>query len=1169
MADKLTAQQQQAVDHRGGRLLVSAAAGSGKTKVLVERLMGYLTDPVQPANIDEFLMITYTKAAAAELRGKIAAELSKRIAAEPENRHLQQQLQRLYLTKISTVHAFCGDILREYAYKLDIAGDFRVADENECREIRTQVLEKVLEQAYDTAGENPQFCTFVDTQGLGRDDRQIADLVLRVYDSARCHLHPGKWLEKCCALVDTQSVSDAAQTEYGSFLIHRLREYLRMQTSALEGCADMADRAEGFEKPAALLRDTVYQLSRLLESSTWDEVLERKNIDFGTLRFSKNISDPELAENIKIVRESCKKSLAKQLKPFYAESQAVLSDLSSVAAAVKGLIFLVESFDAEFTRAKRGRQVLDFSDLEHKTLDLLLGSTRSGPTAAANEIGQRFREVMVDEYQDSNAVQDAIYGALTAKRKNIFMVGDVKQSIYQFRLADPGIFLEKYGSFTLSDQEDESEGTKVLLSRNFRSGGGVLAAANDVFRMCMCPEVGGLYYGPEEALYEGITHVEMGEPETELYCVDVQAQTYPEEAAFVAERIRELTDGSHCVRDGEQLRPIRPEDIAILLRSPGSVGKYYQQALEKIGLRCATGGGVDLLQTEEIATLRAVLQTVHNPMQDIPLLAAMASPVFGFTADDLAAIRSRDKSCSFYDAVRQDQSPKAKAFLETLLQLRNALRHNSLTGLLEAVFLRTNLDGIYAAMDDGRVRSLNLQTFFQLASEFEASGSKDLGRFLEHLDAMEEKGLISAGEQSSPGCVTIMSIHKSKGLEFPVVFLCGLGRAFNMESARAKVLCHKQMGLGLSVADTQKRITYPTVAKRAIAAKIAAESVSEEMRVLYVAMTRARDRLIMTYASDTLQKDISELVSRLRLGGKEMLIREATSAGEWVLLTALHRTEAGELFALGGKPEETNPGQPAWKIRVVTAPSLTDTEQGEAAQYQLPAQAPQVLQENLGFRYGYTAATQTPSKQTATQRKGREKDKEAAENAPVRQAVRQWRKPSFLSAQPQGKAYGTATHAVLQYINYGACENEATVAAELRRLVQQQFISEEQARLVDSRKIAAFFASDLGKMLRDPQSHVEREFKFSILEDGEAYDPALAGEKVLLQGVVDCALIEDDGITVIDFKTDFVTEQTISAVTERYRPQVQAYADALRRIFRKEIKESLLYFFCMDCFKFL
>lgn len=1162
MAEKLTVQQQQAVSDRGGRLLVSAAAGSGKTKVLVDRLLSYVTDPIDPANIDDFLMITYTKAAAAELRGKIAAKLTERVALEPENVHLQRQLQRLYLTKISTVHAFCADILREYAYRLDLPGDFRVGDENECGEIRTRVMEKILTDAYETQLENPTFRAFVDSQGLGRDDRQIPQIVLQVYDSARCHLDPGQWLSHCQSFVHTEGICDAGQTEYGRFLIQQLKDWLDLQMQALENCVQKADAAEGFQKPVVLLKDTLFQLKQLRDADSWQQITQRKDIDFGRLVFPKNC-DEELKEGIKAVRDRCKKGLEKRIQPFADGSDRVLVDLASSAEAVDGLVQLVEEFGKAYDGAKQSRRILDFGDLEHRMLDLLLGKGRKSSTAAANEIGSRFREVMVDEYQDSNAVQDAIYGALTAKRKNLFMVGDVKQSIYQFRLADPGIFLEKYRGFIPADQAQMGEDRKVVLSRNFRSSGGVLEGCNDVFQLCMSPQVGGMDYGEDEALYEGIAHIDLGQPEVELCCVDVQQETYPEEAAFVAQHIQEMLR-SGKVREGENLRAVRPEDIVILLRSPGSAGRYFQRALDHYGIRYATGGGVDLLKTEEIGTLYSILQVIHNPRLDIPLVAALLSPAFGFTADDLAAIRSKYKSCAFYDAIGRSDSEKSQAFMHTLHHLRSALRHCGLTGLLQQVLLTTSLEEVYGAMEDGAERLANIQTFYQLAADFEGSGNRDLGRFLEHLQTLEEKGLISAGEQTAVGCVTIMSIHKSKGLEFPVVYLCGLGREFNMESQRSTVLCHKQMGLGLSAVDNQNRLRYPTIAKRAIAARIGAESVSEELRVLYVAMTRARDRLIMTYASNRLQQELTEMVQRINMGSLQLLTQEALCPGQWVLLTALHKTEAGALFALAGKPTETNTGLHPWKIQVVSAPQMAPVgQQTEDIHQRVSAQDIRLMEEGLNFCYAHGKAIETPSKLTATGLKGRYKDEEAAQQTPVTKP-HQWRVPAFAQQQIQGKDYGNAVHAFLQYVDYGACENEAGVQAEIQRLYTQGYLSEIQAKAVNAEGIMAFFGTELGQKLR--KGNVVREFKFSILQDGSVYDKDLAGEQILLQGVVDCALLEDDGITIIDYKTDFVTEETLPKKVSQYSLQVNAYADAMRRIYEMPVKEKLLYFFHLGRF---
>ena len=469
MADKLTPQQEQAVHNRGGKLLVSAAAGSGKTKVLVDRLMAYLTDEHDPANLDDFLIITYTKAAAAELRGKIAAKLSQRIAEEPENKHLQKQMQRLFLAKISTVHGFCGDILREYAYRLDIPADFRVADENECREIREQVLTDLLDKAY-ASEDDPDFRAFVDTQGLGRDDRLVPQIIEKVYDSARCHLNPKQWLDTCLTLLDAQDVTDASETIWGQFLIDDLHDYLDCQIHVIEQCAIQLSASEGMEKAAVNLRDTLYQLQALRAEETWDGIVKNRVIDYGRLVFPKKNVDQDLADRVKAARKGCKTGLERKLKNFSDESAQVLVDLAQSASGARGLAKLVEQFDRDYRAAKRSRRILDFSDLEHNTLDLLLGKSRTNPTAAAAEIGGRYREILVDEYQDSNGVQDAIFTALSREKQNCFLVGDVKQSIYQFRLADPGIFLEKYEAYAPAEDAQPGQGRKVLLSHNFRSG---------------------------------------------------------------------------------------------------------------------------------------------------------------------------------------------------------------------------------------------------------------------------------------------------------------------------------------------------------------------------------------------------------------------------------------------------------------------------------------------------------------------------------------------------------------------------------------------------------------------------------------------------------------------------------------------------------------------------
>lgn len=1151
MADKLTPQQEMAVNNQGGNLLVSAAAGSGKTKVLVDRLLRYITNPNDPANIDEFLIITYTKAAAQELRGKIAVKLTQAVSESAHGKHLRRQMQLLHRTKISTVHAFCADILREYAFELGIPGDFRVADENECKQMRLEVMTQLLEEEYRTANKDSPFFAFINDQGFGRDDRQIPKILLKLYDSARCHLNPQKWLDGCVENTASLDITDVSQTIWGRYLMDDLFSYLDMQIEAIGVCYEQAKAAGFSPKLVDLLLRTLEQLQYLRQSETWDQLISRKNIAYGTLTIAKSCPEPELGARIKAVRNACKDSLTKRLKRFASESSVILEDMAKTAPSVQEMVRLVNKFSDAYQRMKQSRRVMDFGDLEHEILSLLLDSS-GRPKKVADQIGSRFREVMVDEYQDSNEVQDAIFSALTHERRNCFMVGDVKQSIYQFRLADPTIFLKKYQEYVDAEKAQAGQGRKVMLSANFRSGGDVLKSVNDIFRLCMCPNVGGLYYGEEEALREGIPHNPLGEPEVELWAIDVQEKTYPEEAAFVAKRIRELTDGSHFVRQGDQLRPITPEDIVILLRSPGSIGKYYMEALEKVGIRCTSGGGEDLLKTQEIASLRALLQTISNPRQDIPLIATMASPVFGFTADELAKIRCCFRGGCMYDALLASSDRKAINFLETLKQLRIKSKLISLPELIKWIFLTTKMDRVFGAMDGGAVRIENLYTFYSMISGMEGNGRNDLDAFLEHLVALEEKGLVVNRDPAATG-VTMMSIHKSKGLEFPVVFVCGLSKRFNQEDAKAQVLCNTDLGLGMSVVDRERRLRYPSLAKSAIAKKVMADGISEELRVLYVALTRARDRLIMTYASDSLQKDLAELVGCMDVSKPELMSADVICAGEWVLMAALRRSEAGALFQLGGKPLNTALGDPVWKIGVVcqdVQKSAVEAEEEAPVQERWDISH---LRHCLQFTYPHLDLTITPSKRTPTQQKGRVKDEEVILDTPAVADQRRQR-------HSDGAERGTAMHLAMQHLDYQKTATREEINAQLDELVQQQILTFEQRKMVNVDRIVTLFKTQLGQTLRRHESQVNREFKFSVL-DRKEYPGMPQEDRVLIQGVVDCIIVEDDGITIVDFKTDYVTEDTLPEKLGRYQDQMNAYANAMRRIYERRVKKCYLYFF--------
>lgn len=1153
----LTDQQRQAVYDQGGKLLVSAAAGSGKTMVLVERLMRYILDPINPANIDDFLIITYTKAAASELREKIGKKLGQLLAEDGRNRHLQNQLQRLYLAKISTVHGFCTDILRENAYRLNIPGDFRVAEEDECAQLQEAVLERILEEAYDHIETDADFKMVVDTQGFGRDDRKLPQIILSIYKSSRCHKDPDGWLDKCIRNSEIASITDAGDTDWGRYLIKDLHRALDLYIPAIRRCAEEAQIAIGMEKAAVLLDTLCEQITTLRNSHTWQDIHDHLVLNFGTMTFSKT-ADPELKERIKAVRDSCKEMLNKKQTVFSYENAQIIHELNGCAPVVRGLVTLVRKFSVAYDQRKQTRRIMDFADLEHKALDLLVGKNRSEVTSAATEIGQRFREVMVDEYQDSNAVQDAIFDALTKKRHNCFMVGDVKQSIYQFRLADPGIFLEKYNSYVPADAAMPGQGRKVLLSKNFRSSGGVISGVNDVFENCMSPEVGGLFYGEEERLNGVDGKPDLPDPEVEFYAVDVEKDTYAEEAAFVAKRVRQLLDSKSLVRGEDGLRPILPEDIAIILRSPGSVGAEFATALEAVGVPCSFGGEQDVLQSEEIQFLRSILQVIDNPLQDIPLVATMMSCVFGFSADDLASIRKEDTLSSIYTLLRKSQDSKVIAFYEVVTKLRELARMSTVSELTEHILVMTRMDSIFLARNGNAVP---IETFLQLVAQAEQLGQRDVRGFLKFLDGLAERGLPTAQNNRTEGMVTILSIHKSKGLEYPVVFLSGLSKVFNREDLKEQVLCDKTLGLGVTYVDTQKSVRYPTVAKRAIMLKKAADSLSEELRVLYVAMTRAKDRLIMTYASRYLEHSIQKCANRLDFSGNLLMASEVSSMGEWVLQTAMRKVEAGELFAVGGRPISVTTKDPVWKISVVSGIGCTDASNSQFIDSQTDGAGNDYLKysEALSYTYPYEKSTLFPSKQTATQLKGREKDFEAVQDAPETKNIRPWRKPTFVQKSQDALAAGTATHKALQLFSFEKPPTMEMMDAALEDLCRCGRLSTEERNLVDRNGIYSFLHTALGEKFCGGKN-VLKEFKFSILVDAASFATGLEGEKVLLQGVVDCAILEDDGITVIDFKTDSVTENTINDIADGYRLQILAYADALSRIYQLPIKRKVLYF---------
>ena len=1171
----LTPAQQAVVENEGGALLVSAAAGSGKTKVLVDRLLRKVCDPAAPANIDDFLIITYTKAAASELRGKIAHELAKRLALEPENRHLQRQTARIALAQISTVHAFCTSILRSYCHLLDLPADFRVAEEQETAVLRQQTLDDVLTDSYTQWQADPGFRALIDQLGFGRDDRRLGGILLRVYEAACCRVDPEAWMTRCEAAVPS-GCTGAEETVWGAYLLARYRDTLQYAARELAAALDsLRFDAVLEEKYTPLLTKNLEAVRQRMDCTTWDAAAADPIATFGTLPPVRKCDDPALKQRVQNSRKACLAAIRDAQACFYAPSEVVLRDLQTGAAAVGGLMRVLRRFMTQYTQEKRRRKLLDFSDLEHEAIRLLTQRGSGQPTQTAREIAAHYREILVDEYQDSNAVQECIFEAVSRAGQNRFMVGDVKQSIYRFRLADPSIFLQKYDTYADFDAARSGQPRKILLSENFRSRPEILNCVNDVFSLVMSRAAGELEYTEREALKNGRAFPPTPQPKIELHALalekaqlddDQSPQKSAQEAAFVAARIARLLRDKTPITDGDGTRPVTPEDIVILLRSPGNTAGLYAAALARQNIPCVCDRSGDILQTTEIEVLCALLAIVDNPHQDIPLITALGSQVFAFSPDALALPRTKTRRGDYIDALRAaaGESEQYQAFLMWLDDMRAFATRGTLRELLDEILRTTGLESIYAALPDGLNRAQNIAAFCAYVDRYDQTQDGGLSGLNHSLALLRERGtpLPPAVAQSTTGAVRIMSIHRSKGLEFPVVVLADLSRRFNLQDAAQPVLVDEELLIGTNIVDTHTRTYYASIAKTAIAKKMTAQAVSEELRVLYVAMTRAQELLIMTYCSGQLESALKKWNEALTVPLRPEVSASVRCPGDWVLLAALCRTEAGQLFAVSGENDFSSVRDDPWAIQLHHVQGgVVSVMQEEAA----AAPQPEVPAAYFDAPYAHPNAVGVPSKLTATALKGRTLDQEAAENAPQTDSAARmdWRRPSFLPQRAlTPRERGNATHLFMQYADYAHCTTQDAIAADKQRLVQAQFLTAQQAEAVNDAAIARLFASALGTRILQSGT-LRREFKFSLLTDAGAYFPQAAGEQVLLQGVVDCFWIENDALVIVDFKTDRI-HGDLAEKAARYTPQVRAYATALSRIYSLPVRACMLYFFDAD-----
>ncbi len=1190
MGFALTEEQAAVVKNRGGALLVSAAAGSGKTRVLVERLLDRVVN--EGRNIDEFLVITFTRAAAAELRARIGEELHARLAKAPEDSHLRRQTMLIYKTQISTIHAFCTTLLREFAQLLELAPDFRLCEDTEAATLRLAAIDTVMERRYEImeTEENRDWTALVDMLAAGRDDGRLMQIALDVYDKVQSHPDPNKWLAEQEEIYALEHVTDVGQTVWGALLLESARRQAAYWQARMEKTSQLceADEAlmQNYGGSIAVTAESLRDFCAAAEQG-WDAAAERLPIPFPTAGRKKQNGGQDEAETVKAVRKACKDRMEKVAALFTDKSDALLEDMRLTFPAVRGLFALVRDFGAEYGKEKKRREVLDFSDLEHLTVRLLYDGDGQ-LTETARHLQGRYAEIMVDEYQDTNEVQNAIFSALALAGKNLFMVGDVKQSIYRFRLADPTIFLGKYHSFQPASQAEAGEDRKILLSCNFRSRDTVLEGTNYIFSNIMSTELGEMEYTEDERLRPGADFPADGDYRVELDVIQRAGNDGEErddgegektakdlvEARFTARRIAEVLSSGLQVEQGEQRRPVRATDIVILLRAPGSVLHHYARALGEVGIPWQADGGEDFFAATEVSVALSLLRVVDNPRQDVALLAVLRSPLYNFSADRLAELRALCEG-EFYEVLEWGAKAGEQdcgEFLAALEALRFGAGDKSACQLIWEIYEKTGLLGIFGAMTDGGGRQNRLLSLYELAKDCESTGHVSLFQFLTYLDHLREGGVkppVAAAGRESAG-VRILSIHRSKGLEFPVVFLCGLSRQINMEDMKKPVLFHSRLGVGPKGLDTERMVEFPTLSRMAIAYQLGREAMAEEMRLLYVAMTRAKEKLILVHMLPGSVEKLASLRAELASPVDPQTLAACRTVGDWILLAALARPEAMTLRGPAGLITETPATEfgPEWDIRLVDGSGLEASPPpcGRVAALPEATDTAAQLEAVLAWRYPHSAMADIPSKLTATQLKGRFLDEESADEAPKQPRNQPLQRPVFaqekLGLTPAQR--GTALHLAMQYIDFERTENIEEIRAEIARITDMALITELQAAAAEPARIKAFFEHALGRELRGAKE-LHREFKFSILVPAQDYyAQAEPSEQVLLQGVVDCWFETAQGVTVVDFKSDRVTEKTLAARAEEYRPQLAAYSRALEEITGKTVARRMLWFFACD-----
>lgn len=1164
-----TKDQKKVIDLRDRNILVSAAAGSGKTAVLVERIMEIVCDEQRPVDVDRLLVVTFTKAAAAEMKERVGAAIRKRLEEQPNNGYLQKQEMLVSHAQITTIDSFCAYILRNHFGEIDLDPAFRVADEGELKLLKKEVLKELLEEKY--AEKTPEFLHFVECYASGKSDEVLEELVLKLYEFSTSDPFPEEWLKNLLEMKE-EAVEEMILTHVKRIVNDLKGEIKQAITLCYEhgGPINYAD---------ALHEDRNF-LDRCLQSETYEECSKViRGRSFTALSRKKMDASEEEKELVKSTRNRMKKrveTLEKQF--FYLPSDLIFQTEKAADSVKQELVALTLEFTRRFSEKKRKRNIVDFSDIEHLTLQILVEKKDGSyvPTEIAKSYGEHFAEIMIDEYQDSNMVQELILTSVSKQslgKNNLFMVGDVKQSIYRFRQARPELFMKKMETYTSTDSDCQ----RISLSKNFRSRKEVLETVNFLFERIMTKELGNIVYDQEAALYPGAEFPEPEDPEEiqpELLLLDLSEQDTGEnldktelEAHMVAQRILELEKNAKVIdKKSGKPRPVKRSDIVILLRTMSSWSDTFSSVLGSYGITAVTGSSTGYFSAMEIQTILNYLKVLDNQKQDIPLTAVLHSPIGNLDSSEMAKIRSAYPEVPYYKACaeyrisgeEEELRKKLQAFWKMTEELRKKAEYLPIHKLLWEIYDKTAYEQLVRMQPNGAVRAENLQMLVQKALDYEATSYRGLFNFVRYIESLQkyevDYGIAETGT-GNENAVHIMSIHKSKGLEFPIVFVSGMSKRFNKQDSKERIAIHPELGLGLDAIDPEKRKKMPTLQKKVIQKQIELESLGEELRVLYVALTRPKEKLIMTGSL----KDARSVIGTLKLQNR--LCRRGTyeslcsgqSFLDWII-----QVSAGELVP--------------FRQKIVDVEMLVGkkVEQAVTAKYDYEAlrmkktEIPEDLKQRLEYRYPYEDQTAIPGKVSVSELKMAAMEEEVQEMFEEPQMVPYV--PAFLREERKGSATerGNAYHKLMECMDLSGIRHSEQVKERIKQLTESGKLTLTAAETINAFQIYQFCTSNLcQRMLAAEKSgklYKEQPFVFArpAKEINAEYD---SEQEVLIQGIMDAYFEEDGQYVILDYKTDHV--KTGEELVKRYEKQLQLYGQALEQITGKKVKELVLYSFCL------